>query len=132
MEQGKFEDIEFIQEQVKVKVLRDELDRLCKLVAYTIKNTELALLNDVSPQAISKMLNTNGEQTPFGKDYIPSIAIKNPEYFMNTVGKFFCDLCGYELPEKKRSLTDEERLKLLTEKLREMKLDKHEDLKDLL
>jgi hypothetical protein len=130
--QGELEEVRVAQEQAKIKALVDELDRRCKEVAQGIKREELATANDVTFQAISKMLNTNGEQSCFTLKYVPSIALKNPDKFAETVLFFLCDMCGREHPDKKRPLTAEEENKLLKEKLRAMKLDQHPDFEGLM
>lgn len=121
--QGELEEVRVVQEQAKIKALQGELDRLCKQAAYGVKMERLATLNDVTFQAISKMLNTNGEQTCWNQKYTLSIAIENPDKFAETVLFFLCDLCGREHPDKKRKLTEKEELKALKAIIREKQLD---------
>jgi hypothetical protein len=132
MAQGDLEGVIIAQEQARIKALSDEFDRRCKQAASGIKQVRLATLNGVTFQQISKMLNTNGHQDELRKGYIPSIAIENPDKFAEEVLFFLCDLCGREHPPKKHKLTAGERLKQLEEVLREMQMDKHPKVKDLL
>jgi predicted translin family RNA/ssDNA-binding protein len=132
MEQGELKDVLIAQEQARVKALADELDRLCKEVAYSVDRTELANANDVTHQAMSKMLNSNGGQSEWGLKYVPSLALKAPDKFAETVLFFLENLCGRDHPDKKRDLTPEEELKQLKQTLREMQMDQHPKIKGLI
>ncbi len=122
-------DVLIAKEQAEIKELADELDKRCKAVAEGCKREDLATANDVTYQAISKMLNTNGGQSSFGLSYIPSIAKKNPDRFAELVVFFLCDLCGREHPDKKHVQTDAERLKQMEARIRRHALDRlFEDL----
>lgn len=132
MEQGEIRDVLVAQEQARVEALQAELDRRCKSVAGSIDSEDLATLNNVTYQAVRKMLNTNGDQSCFGLKYVPSIAIRAPERFAEEVLFFLCDLCGREHPDKKRDLTPVERLEQLADVLKKMDLDKHDKIKGLI
>lgn len=129
MEQGELDDVRVAKEQAEIKTLSDELDRRCKQVAHGVRIERLATLNDVTFQAIYKMLNTNNGGTEFGKNYIPSIAKESPDAFAETVLFFLCDLCGREHPDKKHDLSEKERLEGLRRELEGMDLSSHQRLK---
>jgi hypothetical protein len=130
--QEKFQADMFTEVEVaENKAYAAELDRLCKECAASVDSKELAAANDVTYAYIREMLNTNGAQKPWQMAFIPSLAKKNPEKFATTVLKFLADLCGHET-SKKKDLSPEERLVLLGHRLKEMHLDSHNMLKDLL
>jgi|GEM_PF-6093124 len=109
----------FVQQQVvENKALAEQFDRHCKEVAESIDSKDLAAANDVTYAYIRKMLNTNSAQSPMQMDIIPSLARMNPDKFAETVLRFLCDLCGREVPEKKRSMTPEEELKIIRLKMK--------------
>jgi hypothetical protein len=126
------EDI-FIQSAIaKNKAIAAELDKRCKEVAGSVDSQKLATLNDVTYQYIREMLNTNGEQRPWQLKMLPSLIQAAPEKFVDVILFWFCDLCGYNPPEKKKELTTEEELKLLKSKIKEMQLDEHPKFKNFM
>lgn len=124
-------DINIAEEQARIKVLADELDRLCKKVAYSIDRSELANANDVTYQAIGRMLNTNSSQEAWKLYYVPSLAVKAPDRFRELVLTFLANLSGGEVTRKK-TLTPEQENIILKQQIKLMHLDLHPNFKDLM
>ncbi|OGW08938.1 MAG: hypothetical protein A2W75_06830 [Nitrospinae bacterium RIFCSPLOWO2_12_39_15] len=119
-------DIEIQQKQAKIKELASELEKRLKSVAHAINRDEFANLNGKSYSYISEILNSNNEdgQKPFQIKFIPSLIVEKPEIFKAEIIDFLCELCGYESPEKKKTLTTEQELALLKRKIKEHGLEK--------
>lgn len=130
--QGSIYEIAIEQERVKNEVLAKDFERLLKEVALAVDSNRLANVNGKSYQYVRMILNTNGDQRPFPLEFVPSLISCAPELFAEKILNWLCDLCEREHPEKRRTLTPEEELKLLKIKLKDMKLDMHPDLRGLI
>ena len=123
--QGHLDEILIQQKQAKIAVLVSELERRLKAVALGISRETFAALNDRSYSYVSQILNTNSEdaQRPFQVSLIPSLVEECPDRFVEEVINWFCDLCGFEHPARKKSLTPEEELEIYKRKIKEHRLE---------
>lgn len=75
---------------------------------------------------LSRLLSSECADVPLKWEKIKAILDETtPEYWLRYQSQIF----GYVQPEKKRSLTPEEELKLLKSKIKEMQLDEHPNFK---
>ncbi len=121
--QGILDEVLIEQARVANDIHAAELDKRCKAVAGAIDSTRLASVNGLSYQYIRAMLNTNSEQKPWRLDLIPALAIEAPDLFAEYILSWLCELCGREVPPKKRVLTSEEELSRIKETIRMHGLD---------
>ena len=122
MEQGSFDEIMIEQARVKNEILAKEFDRLLRQCAGLIDSQRLAAVNGISYQYVRAFLNTNGEPKPVPKDVIPSLMTDSPDAFMEIVGAWIVEICGYKLPAKKSPMTAEEKVEALERRIKECRL----------
>jgi hypothetical protein len=109
MEQGTFEEIMIEQARIKNEILTREYEELLKDVARVINYERLASLNGCSYQYVRAVLNTNGDGKPFPMQWIPSLMAEKPVLFMEKIGAWQANHCGYKI-EKANPLTPEQKL----------------------
>ena len=108
-----FDDIILSEKLARSQALAQELDRRCKSVAYSIGRAKTATILDITISYANELLNSNNEtgQKHWQQKFNPALALESPDIFKREVIDFLCDICGYEHPEKKRTMTPEEELK---------------------
>ena len=126
MKQLTLKDVEISEKKARAESLAADLDRRLKVAALAADRGTIAAINDKTYSYMSDILNTNNEnnQRPFQVKFIPSLIIENPKVFKEEVIDFLCDLCGYETPEKKKHLSDEEKIIKLERRIKQHGLEK--------
>lgn len=99
----------------------------------SIKEIAIKLYPGSTPETarakLSRALSPDNQDVKLCIDKILAILdMTDPELFVN----FICDRYRYKRPEKAHELSDEERLQVLQERLKEMHLDEHPKFKGLL
>lgn len=125
MEQMTLSDVEIQEKAARAHALGQELERRIKAVAHGIERKRLAALIDRSYSYVNEMLNTNSEQSqkPWQIVFSGALLVEAPDLFVEMVMTFVAEVCGYEVPRKKRPLTPEEELRELWEKIRAHRLE---------
>lgn len=123
MEQGTLEDIAIQEKHVRAMTYGHEWENLLKTVARSIDRKTLAAVLGTSYTNLSDHLNgnrpvngdaANAKPAPhWPSNWTGALFLLAPDVFMEEAGKFAVDICGYDHPEKKRTLTPEEELKAL-------------------